>query len=143
MSDGTGYYIKVYSDLADADFIIGLEYEMKVELPTFFVIEDKKADRRNPPMVENVYFDLYYSGRYSVTVERVGYVSKVLDLNVTTSDIYFANTAAIDELSTKSVPVYSRGDFSKLTISALDPLPSSITSYRWEGHYNNRGISFV
>ena len=141
--DATGYYVVVDDDIAETDFILGLEYMMKVELPTFFVTEDKKADRRNPPMVENVYLDLYYSGRYSVTVERTGYLPRVIDLNVTTSDIYFANSAAIDELSTKGVPVYSRGDFSKLTIRAFDPLPSSVTSYRWEGHYNNRGISFV
>lgn len=141
--DSTGYYVVVDKDIAETDFILGLEYMMKVELPTFFVTQDKKADRRNPPMVENVYLDLYYSGRYSVTLDRTGYEPRIIDLNVTTSDIYFANSAAIDELSTKGVPVYSRGDFSKLTIRALDPLPSSITSYRWEGHYNNRGISIV
>ena len=137
------YYIVVDQSISDTDFIVGLEYEMKVQLPTFFVAEDKKADRRNPPMVENVYLDLYYSGRYTVTVERTGYAPKSVDLDVTTSDIYFANNAAIDELATKGVPVYSRGDFSKLTVKALDPLPSSITSYRWEGHYSNRGISIV
>jgi hypothetical protein len=141
--DSTGYYVVVDTEIAGTDFILGLEYMMKVELPTFFVSENKKADRRNIPMVENVYLDLYYSGRYSVTIDRTGYQPRTVDLNVTNSDIYFANSAAIDELSSKGVPVYSRGDFSKLTIRALDPLPSSITSYRWEGHYNNRGISIV
>ena len=45
---------------------------MKVELPAFFVTQEKKSDRRNIPMVENVYLDLYYSGRYSVNVDRKG-----------------------------------------------------------------------
>ena len=141
--DETGYYITVDSDIVETDFIVGLEYDMLVQLPTFFVTEDKKADRRNAPMVENVYLDIYYSGSYNVLVDRVGYVTREVDLDVTTSDIYFANDAAIDEVATKAIPVYSRGDLAKLTIKASGPLPSSITSYRWEGHYNNRGISFV
>ena len=44
---------------------MGLNYDMRVELPSFYVTQEKKADRRNIPMVENVYLDLYYSGRYT------------------------------------------------------------------------------
>ena len=141
--DATGYFIDVEADLADTDFILGLEYDMKVELPAFFVIEDKKADRKNLPMVQNVYLDLYYSGRYSVIVDRHGYDPLTVDLDVTDADIYRANAAAIDETVSRKVPVYCRGDLVKLTITAPDPLPASITSYRWEGHYNTRGISVI
>ena len=48
------------------DFIVGIQLRYGVELPSFFVTQEKKADRRNIPMVENVYLDLYYSGRYTV-----------------------------------------------------------------------------
>ena len=75
-SDETGYYIEVDTDIAESDFIVGLEYDMIVELPSFFVSQEKKADRRNIPMVENVYLDLYYSGRYTVAVERKGYITR-------------------------------------------------------------------
>ena len=139
--DETGYYISIEKSISEADFIVGLEYVMRVELPSFFVTQEKKADRRNIPMVENVYLDLYYSGRYQVEVDRTGYLPRTIDLDVTDADLYLANSAAIDETVSRQVPVYSRGDFAKLTISAPDPLPASITSYRWEGHYNNRGIA--
>ena len=142
-SDETGYFITVDKSITDADFIVGLEYNMKVELPAFFMTQDKKADRRNIPMIENVYLDLYYSGRYSVDVDRTGYITRTVDLDVTDADLYLANSAAIDEVVSKQIPVYSRGDFAKLTINAPDPLPASITSYRWEGHYNNRGIATI
>lgn len=141
--DETGFYIEVGTDIAESDFIVGLEYDMIVELPSFFVSQEKKADRRNIPMVENVYLDLYYSGRYSVAVERKGYITRNVDLDVTDADIYLANDAAIDETTSRQVPVYCRGDFVKLKITAADPLPASITSYRWEGHYNNRGIATI
>ena len=140
-SDSTGYYITIDTDLADQDFILGIDYTMKVVLPNFFVKQEKRADRKNIPMVENVYLDLYYSGRYTVDIDRKGYDLKSVDLDVTTADIYLANAAAIDEITSKQIPVYCRGDFAELTIKTPDPLPASITSYRWEGHYNNRGIS--
>lgn len=142
-SDSTGSFITVDEDLANQDFILGLDFDMKVKLPSFFVKEEKKSDRLNIPMIENVYIDLYFSGRYSVDIERRGYDLKTVDLDTTIADIYSANSAAIDEISTQQIPVYSRGDYATLTITASDPLPASITSYRWEGHYNNRGVRLM
>ena len=142
-SDSTGYYITIAEDLAVQDFILGLDYDMKVELPSFFVKQEKKADRRNIPMVENVFLDLYYSGRYSVDIDRRGYDLTTVELDTTIGDIYSANAAAIDEISSQQIPLYSRGDYATLTIKASDPLPASITGYRWEGHYNNRGIQLI
>ena len=142
-SDGTGYYIDVDADIVEGDFIVGMQYDMVVELPAFFVTQEKKPDRRNVPMVETVFLDLYYSGRYSVEVDRLGYLPRTVDVNAIDADIYLADTAAIDETVSREVPVYCRGDQVKLTITAPDPLPASITSYRWEGHYNNRGIATI
>lgn len=142
-TDSTGSFITVDENLANQDFILGIDFDMKVKLPSFFVKEEKKSDRLNIPMIENVYIDLYYSGRYSVDIERRGYDLKTVDLDTTIADIYSANSAAIDEISTQQVPVYSRGDYATLTITASDPLPASITSYRWEGHYNNRGVRLM
>ena len=142
-SDSTGSFITLDEDLASQDYILGLDYDMKIKLPSFFVKEEKRADRLNIPMIENVYIDLYYSGRYSVDIERRGYDLKTVDLDTTIADIYAANAAAIDEISTQQIPVYSRGDYATLTIKASDPLPASITSYRWEGHYNNRGVRLM
>ena len=129
-SDSTGSFITVDEELADQDFILGIDFDMKVKLPSFFVKEEKKSDRLNIPMIENVYIDLYLSGRYSVDIERRGYDLKTVDLDTTIADIYSANSAAVDEISTQQIPVYSRGDYATLTITASDPLPASITSYR-------------
>ena len=94
-------------------------------------------------MVENAYLDLYYSGRYEVEVDRQGYLPRTVDLDAADADLYLANAAAIDDTVSRGIPVYCRGDLVKLTIKAPDPLPASITSYRWEGHYNNRGIAII
>ena len=142
-SDSTGYFVEIDNKVKDEAFILGLEYDFEVELPTFHVVNNKRSDRRNPPMVENVYLDLYLSGRYSVTVKRLGYDDINMDLEVTDADIYLSNDPAVQEISTRAIPVFMRGDLVYLTVKASDPLPASITSYSWEGHYNNRGISLL
>lgn len=141
--DSTGYYIEVDTSSVEFDFIVGLEYDMKVELPSFFVLDERTADRRNVPMVENVYVDMYYSGGYKVNLARTGYLDRTIDLEAVEADIYLANTPALDEIISRTVPVYCRGDYTRITITTSSPLPASITSYRWEGHYNNRGISTI
>lgn len=142
-SDPTGYFVEVSSDVVDADFIMGLEYNMSVELPSFYLTQENRADRKNLPIVEHCYIDLYLSGRYQVLVKKQGYEPVELDLDVTIADIYQANQPAIEEVITKSIPIFSRGDYVNVTISSPDPLPSAVTSYSWEGHYSTRGINKI
>ena len=143
-SDATGYYVEVNNDVASESFILGLEYELEVKLPSFHVSKDKgRSDRRNPPMVENVYLDLYLSGRYSIVLSRLGYTDATLDLDVQQADVYLANDPAVKDIVTRAIPVYTRGDQVGITVKSSDPLPSSITSYSWEGHYNTRGIQLL
>jgi hypothetical protein len=103
--------------------------------------QEGRADRVNIPVVENLYLDLYYSGSYVVDIDKLGYSRVVKTLEVTPANVYDADEPPINEISTLSVPIFSRGDIVKTTISAPDPYPCSITGYSWEGHYNNRGIS--
>ena len=141
--DGAQAYIEVPASIKNTDFIVGLGYTMRVGLPAFFTKQGdmNQADRRNPPMIENLYLDLYYSGRYSVTVSKLGYADRTIDLDAIKSDIYLANDPAIENFSTREMPIFSRGDLATVSIEAADPLPASLTSYSWEGHYNTRGIA--
>ena len=130
-------------DLRDTGFVVGMGYNMDIELPSFFIKEGERntADRRYPPMVFNLYLELYLSGRYLLTVEKVGYATRVIDLDMPRADLYMPNTPAIELHSTRTVPVYCRGDLVKVTVNVPDPLPASLTSYSWEGSYNTRGIA--
>ncbi len=138
-----GDYIDIDQQLIGTDFIIGIGYDLEVTLPTFFVKEgdQNRADRRYPPMVENMYVDVYLSGRYSVDIQKLGYQTQLVDLDVPRADIYLANGSVIENFSTRAIPIYSRGDQAVITIKGLDPLPSALTSYSWEGHYSTRGIA--
>ena len=131
----------VPNDLVADDFVIGIEYESKVTLPSLFLTQENRADRVNIPQVSFLYLDLYYSGRYQVDVEKLGYTTTSISIEQTAANIYDASNTPVAEINTVSVPVFSRGDIVKTTITAPDPFPSSITGYSWEGTYNNRGIS--
>lgn len=141
--DETGYYVDISADIVDAPYILGLQYNMKVELPSFFVQASERTDRTALPMVEFCYIDLYFSGRYQVTVDKLGYEPYTIDLDVTRADLYNANSPAVQEIGTRAIPVFSRGDVARISISTPDPLPSAITGYSWEGHYNTRGIRTI
>lgn len=129
-------------DTAD-DFVIGFKYETKVTLPGFFSVEENKADRVYTPIVEFLYLDLYYSGRYQIEVSKVGYDTTTLDVGSVDANIYLADTAPLKEVSTENVPLFAPGDQITVTIKAPDPFPSAITGYSWQGHYNRRGIAFI
>lgn len=141
---GTGdWYVVVNKDLTANDFTLGIEYVGSVELPSIFMANEGRADRVNVPIVENLYLDLYYSGAYYVNIQKLGYPTQSLELEVTPANSYNADEPPIQEISTLSVPIFSRGDIVKATIEARDPFPCSVTGYSWEGHYNNRGIALI
>lgn len=142
-SDATGDYIEIQNNIQGTEFIVGLSYEFSVSLPAFFVKEgdQNRSDRRYPPMVENMYLDLYLSGRYTVDIEKLGYTTQSVDLDVIKADIYLASDAAVSSFDTRQIPVFSRGDLVNVTIKSLDPMPAALTSYSWEGHYSTRGIA--
>ena len=139
--DGNDWYLIVEKTLSQADFYLGIEYEASVELPSIFLAQEGRSDRVNVPIVENLHLDLYYSGSYVVSIQKLGYPTQIMNLEVVAANIYDADEPPIQEISTLNVPIFSRGDIVQITVRAMDPYPCSITGYSWEGHYNNRGIT--
>ncbi|ABP87948.1 tail protein [Synechococcus phage Syn5] len=125
------------------DFVVGFKYETKITLPGFFTSEENKADRVYAPIVEFLYLDLYYSGRYQIEVDRIGYDTINIDAGSIDANIYLADGAPLKEIATENVPLFTPGDQVTVTIKAPDPFPSAITGYSWQGHYNRRGIAFI
>ena len=74
-------------------------------------------------------------------MDKLGYDVSTISVEQTQANTYDLGDVAVSEINTISIPVFSRGDIVKTTITAPDPFPSAITGYSWEGSYNNRGIS--
>jgi len=139
-SDGGGSYILVPDTFTSANYVIGLQYRMSVSLPSFYVTNEGRADRIDNPVVETLRLDLYYSGRYQVEIERLGYTNWTHDVDVARAGLYLANKPALEEVVTKDVPIFCLGKDAKASVYADDPVPSAITSYSWQGHYNKRDV---
>lgn len=140
-TDGSGNFIEVDKDLVAANFVIGLQYRFRLDLPAFYVTQDNRADRIDNPVVESLYLDLYYSGRYTVEVQRLGYDNFTFEVDIARADLYSANSVPVAEVFTKQCPIYCFGKDAKVSVYADDPVPAALTSYSWQGHYNKRGIS--
>ena len=97
---------------------MGLQYRMEVALPAFYVTTENRADRVEVPMVEILYLDLYYSGRYEIQLERLGYATASIDVDIARAGLYQANSALVDEVITKSVPIFCLGSDAKATATA-------------------------
>ena len=142
-TDGSGSFIEVRKELTQGEGILGISYTSLVSLPAIFVTTEGRSDRVNVPQVSFLYLDLYYSGRYVVSVDKLGYDTKVYDIEITPANSYDADLVPLSEISTQTVPIFSSGDILEITITSPDPFPSSITGYSWEGSYNNRGINAI
>ena len=140
LTDSTGKYIETDTSNLAGDYVIGLEYKMSVQLPSFFIKQETRADRVDIPMVETLFLELYHSGRYDVLIKRFGYSDFTFTVEAARSSIYQANTPIVEEVITKQVPIYNLGSETTATINAIDPIPSAITGYSFRGHYNKRGI---
>jgi hypothetical protein len=142
--DGTAW-VRVPLTVLEAsnDFNLGMTYTMEVELPGFYAKSDEKVDRVNIPMIETVNIELYLSGSYTVSLEKLGYEDRILYFDAKEADVYLADKNPIVETSKKELHVFSRGDHASVTIVSEDPLPAGITGYTWEGHYSTRGITRI
>lgn len=139
--DGTGPFITVADNLLVDDYVIGMGYEFNVQLPSFYVTQEQRPDRIDNPVIEILYLDLYYSGRYEILVERLGYDPYKFDVEVRQVDLYIGDSIPVEEVFTKECPIYFPGKDVTVTVYARDPMPASITGYSWRGHYNKRGVA--
>ncbi len=143
MKDADGWWLEIIPEVPDYSYLLGIQYNTTLELPAIFMTKENKADRVNIPQVTMVYLDLYYSGRYEIEINKLGYDPVNLTCERPDANVYLAGSPPIDEISTQLLPIYSSGDIVKITINCPDPFPSAITGYSWEGHYNTRGIRAI
>ena len=121
--------------------MIGLQYEMKITLPSFFVTQQDRADRVDIPIIENLYLDLYKSGSYDIDISKDGYADTSFEVSTFTAGQYLSNSVPLVEVDTQPVPIFCMGDQVTCSVRAEDPMPAALTSYSWQGHFNKRAIA--
>jgi hypothetical protein len=137
---GGSYYVVVDEETVSNPYVLGLEYSLSVEMPTFFLKGEGAADTVNNIMVQFVNVDLFMAGLYSARVVKQGYDDVVLEMDVPQIGVSYANEPSVRESANVSIPIFSPGNTSKLILESSNPTPSSIISYSWTGRYSTRGV---
>ena len=132
---------RVFYAQKNRPFRIGLTYDMKLELPNFYVKTEKRPDRITDVMVQGVYFDLYQSSGIDVTVNVTGYDPYQGYLTPINANAYNADAAAMRVSGTEYLGMASPGSQSFITLSSTNPYPSGLISYSFQGIYNKRGYA--
>lgn len=139
---GDNVYCILQGDWSTADLMLGYEYEMRVDVPTFYVRAESggklRSDTRSSLVIHRVNISLGKNGYYETTLDRVGKSPYTNYYESRTMDGYVANTPAVDEVDQQVVPVYERNTNVKLSISSSHPTPTTIHSITWEGDYNTK-----
>ena len=128
---------------AERTFIFGRKYESVVELPSFYVKTDNRADRISNVMVQQVYVDLFNSGAVQAVIKVQGYDDREIVLPLIESDAYAASSVVVEENYTSDMPIYQLGSQTYITLTSETPFPTSFTSYSWSGQYNKRGYQRI
>ena len=134
-------------DWSSDRFIIGYNFEMKVQLPTIYVQraagENWRSDTRADLIVHRIKFSFGDVGVYSITIDREGKGSYTEQIEVNKANQILPNTSSFLPNSIETVPCYERNKSLTVTISSTHPSPSTLISYNWEGEYNNKSYSRV
>lgn len=134
-------------DWSNDRFIIGYNFEMKVQLPTIYVQravgENWRSDTRADLIIHRIKFSFGDVGVYSITIDRDNKGSYTEQIEVNKANQLLPNTSTFLPNSIETVPCYERNKSLTVTISSKHPSPSTLISYNWEGDYNNKLYSRV
>lgn len=142
-----GANLTLQGDWTGHDFQIGYVFNMKVELPQFYVTETSggstRSDFRGALTIHRFKINAGAAGVFSSTLERLGKAPYIEQFEANTMNSYNANSPMLVPAWTQYVPVYERNTSVNITLSSAHPSPFSLFSIAWEGDYSNRYYSSV
>ncbi len=136
-----GSNLEITGDWSGETFLLGYQYTMEVELPTFYLrqeVGDKvEADTRCHLIIHRVKLGFGPVGVFETTLSRTGRADFTELYEVTPANQVLANSAGIfNDNYLRSLPVYDRNTNTKITIKSTHPAPATLHNYLWEGVYN-------
>jgi|TARA_R100000084_G_C4653265_1_gene151211 hypothetical protein len=127
----------------------GVDFEMKIVLPTFYVLKNEqqafRADTTASLVIHRMHLNTGESDFYDITIERyakdpytIARDPSVMRYEQAIADAYIADAAPITLLREETVPLYEKNTNLDITITSTFNGPFTLYSLRWEGDYNNR-----
>lgn len=120
----------------------GVDYEMKLVLPTFYVLKNEqssfKADTTSSLIIHRMYMNTGVSNFYTINIDRFGKDPYIVNYEQSIQDEYEAGSEPVTVQREQSIPLYERNTSLDVSITSSFNGPFTLYSLRWEGDYNNR-----
>ena len=132
----------VDGDWRDRDFVIGYLFDMRVNIPRFYKVEDQPAavrsDTRASLVIHRFNIEAGATGVFDATLKRTGYDDYTETYYPIVANAYLANTPMIAESLTRIIPCYIRNKQMDVELHSRHPSPFTLFSISWEGDFSNK-----
>ena len=132
----------VDGDWRGRDFVIGYLFDMRVDIPRFYVVQDEqqvvRSDTRASLVIHRFNIEAGATGVFDATLKRTGYDDYTETYYPIVANAYLANTPMIAESLTRIIPCYIRNTQMDVELHSRHPSPFTLFSISWEGDFSNK-----
>lgn len=136
------YYADIDGDYRGRDLIIGFQYEMSLELPTFYLTKSEggfvSSDQTADLVLHRINVATGLSGPVTYEIDLTGIPTWENVVSTTLPNTYVLNNVNLSSGSVHIVPIYQRNRNTSIRIIGDTPFPVSLLDLTWEGKYSSR-----
>lgn len=136
------YYADIDGDYRGRDLIIGYQYEMSLELPTFYITKNEgsyvSSDQTADLVLHRINVATGLSGPVTYEIDLTGIPTWDNVVSTTLPNTYVLNNVNLSAGSVHVVPIYQRNKNTSIRIIGNTPFPVNILDITWEGKYSSR-----
>lgn len=138
----SAYYADIDGDYRGRDLIIGYQYEMSLELPTFYITKNEgnyiSSDQTADLILHRINVATGLSGPVTYEIDLTGIPTWENVVSTTLPNTYILNNVNLSSGSVHIVPIYQRNRNTSIRIIGNTPFPVSLLDITWEGKYSSR-----
>ena len=136
------YYADIDGDYRGRDLIVGFQYEMSLELPTFYITKKEgsyvSSDQTADLVLHRINVATGLSGPVTYEIDLTGIPTWENVVSTTLPNTYVLNNVNLSSGSVHIVPIYQRNRNTSIRIIGDTPFPVSLLDLTWEGKYSSR-----
>ena len=136
-----GVYVTVPGNWTGNNVLCGFNFNMLVELPTFFVTKQAGdssyiADTTGSLVIHRAVVDFDVTGECETLLVKKGQADQVVGYESTIQDGYIADSSAVMQATQRTIAIYDKNTNVKLTVNSEHPTPTNITAVTWQGDFS-------
>lgn len=138
----SGNTFDVDGDFRGQDVVVGLNYDMKLELPKLYVFSQSGDNVSNDDVsnliIHRIKVSTGLSGPVDYKIDITGLSDWENVVSVTLPYLYNLNKVNMLASATHNVPIFQRNENLGILIEGTTPYPVSLLGFSWEGRYTTK-----